>query len=147
MAQSVRLRAPKARDLKLCKTSLEPLFTKGKTMQLYNWDAMEQEEITPLLTRRFMSGERMTMGRIILRKGCVVQAHRHDNEQISTVLTGALKFIVDGREIIVRAGETLVIPANALHSAEALEDTDEFDVFAPLRTDWIEGRDDYLRGK
>lgn len=116
-------------------------------MKLYNWDAMEEEEITPLLTRRYMSGERMTMGRIILRKGCIVQAHRHDNEQISTVITGALKFIVDGEEVIVRASETLVIPANALHSAEAIEDTDEFDVFSPLRDDWIEGRDGYLRGE
>jgi quercetin dioxygenase-like cupin family protein len=116
-------------------------------MELYNWDAMKEEEITPFLSRRFISGQRITMGRIVLKQGCVVQAHRHDNEQMSTVLKGALKFIVDGREIIVREGETLVIPANALHSAEALEDTDEFDVFAPLRSDWINGTDDYLRGK
>jgi quercetin dioxygenase-like cupin family protein len=126
---------------------LAPQFQRRATMELYNWDAMEEEEITPLLTRRYISGKSMTMGRIILRKGCIVQAHRHENEQLSTVITGAMKFIVDGEEIIVRAGETLVIPANALHSAEALEDTDNLDVFSPIRSDWIEGRDGYLRGK
>jgi quercetin dioxygenase-like cupin family protein len=116
-------------------------------MNLYNWDEMPREEITELLTRRYISGEQLTLARFTLRKGCLVATHSHANEQLSTILTGALKFVINGREIIVRAGETLHIPPNTPHSAEAVEDTDAIDAFAPVRSDWIEGRDDYLRGK
>ena len=116
-------------------------------MNLYNWDMMAGEEITELLTRRYISGERITLARFTLRKGCFVATHSHANEQLSTVLTGALKFNIDGDEIIVRSGETLLIPPNTPHSAEAVEDTDALDAFAPVRSDWIEGRDGYLRGK
>lgn len=114
---------------------------------LYNWDSMAEEPITELLTRRYISGNQITLARFFLKKGCYVQSHSHENEQMSTVLSGAMKFIVDGQEVIVRAGETLHIPPHTSHSAEALEDTDAMDAFAPARRDWIEGRDDYLRGE
>ncbi|HLG15785.1 MAG TPA: cupin domain-containing protein [Blastocatellia bacterium] len=116
-------------------------------MELYRWDDIEAEPITDLLTRRYLSGDRVTLARFFLKKGCLVQAHSHENEQMSTVITGALKFVVEGNEIVVRANETLHIPAFSAHSAEALEDSDVFDVFSPPRSDWIEGRADYLRGK
>lgn len=93
-----------------------------------------------------VSGSNITMARIFLKKGCIVPSHSHESEQLSTVFTGALKFLIDGKEIVVRPGETLLIPSFKPHGAEALEDTDEVDVFAPIRTDWIEGTDQYLRG-
>jgi unsaturated pyranuronate lyase len=116
-------------------------------MTLYNWDRMDQEQITDLLTRRYICGDRVTLARFILKKGCAVSAHSHANEQMSTVLSGSMRFVVGGREVIVRAGETLHIPPHTEHSAEALEDTDALDVFAPVRQDWIDGRDAYLRGQ
>jgi quercetin dioxygenase-like cupin family protein len=115
-------------------------------MQLFNWDAMPEEQVHELFSRRFISGEQITMARIFLKKGCLVPDHNHESEQLTTVFTGALKFVIDGREIVVRGGETLLIPAFVHHSAEAIEDTDEMDVFSPIRKDWIEGTDDYLRG-
>ena len=114
-------------------------------MKLFKWDEMPEEQVHELLSRRFISGEQMTMARIFLKKGCLVPTHNHESEQLTTVFTGALKFLLDGREVVVRGGETLLIPAFMHHSAEAIEDTDEMDVFAPIRVDWIEGTDDYLR--
>jgi quercetin dioxygenase-like cupin family protein len=116
-------------------------------MELYKWAEMPEEHVHELLSRRFISGKQMTMARIFLKKGCFVPTHNHESEQLTTVFTGALKFLIDGEEIIVRGGETLVIPAWVKHSAEAIEDTDEMDIFSPIRVDWIEGTDDYLRSK
>lgn len=115
-------------------------------MRHINWDQVEAEEITDLLTRRYISGENVTIARFFLKRGCCVPTHSHDNEQMSTTLSGALKFVIDGEEVIVRAGETIHIPPLTPHSAEALEDTDALDVFSPARSDWLEGRDAYLRG-
>lgn len=103
------------------------------------------EQMNPFLDRQFVSGERSMLARIILRKGCVVPMHSHDNEQISYVLEGALRFLIEEKEIVVAAGEVLVIPARIPHSAVALQDTVDLDVFAPPRADWLQGTDSYLR--
>jgi quercetin dioxygenase-like cupin family protein len=106
---------------------------------------MPVEHLNPLIDRQFVAGDRSMLARIILRKGSIVPLHSHDNEQITYVLEGALKFAIDGRELIVRGGEVLVIPSNLPHSAEALEDTLDLDIFCPPREDWIRGTDAYLR--
>jgi quercetin dioxygenase-like cupin family protein len=115
-------------------------------MKLYRWDDLAREDLSDLLTRRYISGDQITLARFFLKKGCFVSGHSHENEQMSTVLSGALKFIINGEEVIVGAGETVHIPPHTEHSAEALEDTDALDAFSPVRKDWLEGRDNYLRG-
>jgi quercetin dioxygenase-like cupin family protein len=105
------------------------------------------ESVNPLFDRQLVTGERTMLARIVLRKGCIVPLHSHENEQIAYVLEGALKFQIQGREITVRAGEVLVIPSHVPHSAEALEDTVDLDIFTPPRADWLQGTDEYLRGQ
>jgi quercetin dioxygenase-like cupin family protein len=106
---------------------------------------MPVEHLNPLIDRQFVAGDRSMLARIILRKGSIVPLHSHDNEQITYVLDGALKFVIEGRELVVHSGEILVIPSNVPHSAEALEDTVDLDIFCPPRADWINGTDAYLR--
>ena len=119
--------------------------TKVGAARLFRWAEMEPEQMNPLLTRQFCSGEQAMIGRILLKKGCVVPEHSHPNEQLAYIVSGALEFVVDGVTQVVSAGEVLVIPANVPHSATALEDTEDLDLFAPPRQDWIEQKDGYLR--
>jgi len=116
-------------------------------MSLFKWDGVHAEQLSDHITRRYISGDKITLAKFFLKKGAFVPPHSHENEQFSTVMTGAAKFVLDGEESIVSAGETFVIPPFTLHSAEALEDTEVLDVFSPTRTDWEAGQDDYLRGK
>ncbi len=110
------------------------------------WSRVELEDLNPLLQRQFVVGQDIMVARVLLKKGCIVPEHRHVNEQITYILEGALKFWVDGKEIVVNAGEVLTIPRNMPHKAEALEDTVDLDVFNPPRADWINKTDKYLRG-
>lgn len=117
---------------------------------LYRWSEVLNEQLNPLLSRQYVTGEQAMFARIVLKKGCLVPTHSHPNEQITFITEGALKFILGYPEgpfetHIVGPGETLVIPANLPHSAEALEDTIDFDVFTPPRADWINKSDSYLR--
>lgn len=111
----------------------------------YRWADVLVEELNPLLTRQYVTGEKAMVAKIMLKKGCVVPEHAHPNEQIALIVSGALKFVVAGVEQVVRAGEVLVIPGGVPHSAEALEDTEDWDFFAPPRQDWLAGDDAYMR--
>lgn len=112
------------------------------------WTDVPSEQMNEMLSRQIINGERSMLARVQLAKGCVVPKHSHDNEQFTLILAGALRFHIgeDGREVVVRAGEVLHIPSGVPHQAEALEDTDDLDVFTPPRQDWLDGTDSYLRG-
>jgi quercetin dioxygenase-like cupin family protein len=116
-------------------------------LQYIPWHSIPLEELNPLLQRQFVVGQEIMVARVLLKKGCIVPEHSHHNEQLTYILDGALKFWIDGREIVVHAGEVLCIPAHMPHKAEALEDTVDLDVFNPPRADWINKTDQYLRGE
>jgi quercetin dioxygenase-like cupin family protein len=115
-------------------------------LQYIPWRSIALEQLNPLLQRQFVVGQEIMLARVLLKKGCIVPEHSHHNEQLTYILDGALKFWVEGKEIVVHAGEVLCIPANMPHKAEALEDTVDLDVFNPPRADWINKTDQYLRG-
>ena len=119
----------------------------GREVSFHRWEDIPEEPLNPLLSRKIITGDRLMMAHVLLKKGSAVPAHQHDNEQFTYILKGALKFEIGGKETIVREGEVLVVPANVVHAATALEDTLDLDVFSPPRQDWLNKTDNYLRGK
>lgn len=116
--------------------------------QYHRWAEVPEEPLKGTITRRMISGKQMMIAQVGLKKGDFVPQHLHHNEQITYILTGALLFKLGERgerKVIVRAGEVLVIPPNLPHSAQALEDTLDVDIFSPPREDWLNKSDDYLR--
>jgi quercetin dioxygenase-like cupin family protein len=119
-------------------------------VRLYRWNDMPKERVTDVISRRMVTGERTMLAQVFLKKGSVVPAHSHENEQYSYLLEGAMRFwIGDGgeQELVLRKGEVLVIPSTVPHKAEALEDTLSLDVFTPPRQDWLDGTDHYFHKK
>src|SRR5688572_14857346 len=116
----------------------------------YRWNDMPRERVSDTLERRLVTGERMMLAHVYLDKGCIVPKHSHENEQLTYILEGALRFWIgedQKQEIVVRAGEVLHIPSNVPHKAEALEDTLDVDIFSPPRQDWLNHTDDYFHRK
>ena len=114
----------------------------------YRWDEMPKEKVSAMLDRRLITGDRMMLAHVYLKKGCIVPRHQHENEQLTYILEGALRFWIgedEKHELVVRGGEVLHIPSNVWHKAEALEDTLDVDVFSPPRQDWLDKSDAYLR--
>jgi len=120
----------------------------GQSARHYNWEKIPREELNSNIDRRIITGTNIMIAHIYLKKGGVAPKHGHKNEQITYVLKGALKFLLgenQQEEVIVRAGEVLAIPPHLPHSAVALEDTLDVDIFNPPRQDWLDGSDAYLR--
>jgi quercetin dioxygenase-like cupin family protein len=114
----------------------------------YRWDDLPAEPLKGTISRRLITGERMMIAHVYFQRGDDVPRHSHENEQLTYILKGALQFWLgahDERELIVRAGEVLVIPSHLPHRARALEETLDVDVFSPPRQDWLAGTDSYLR--
>jgi quercetin dioxygenase-like cupin family protein len=114
-------------------------------IQFSSWENVPLETMSDVISRRIVSGEKAMVAQVYLKKDAVVPLHHHESEQITYILEGALKFELDGREIVVHKGEVLVIPSNMPHRAVALEDTLDLDVFSPIRHDWLTKDDSYLR--
>ena len=115
----------------------------------YRWEDLPHEQLSPLIGRRLINGDEMMIAQVYLAKGAIVPKHSHENEQLTYILEGCLRFWLgeDESEVVeVGAREVLHIPAHIPHRAEALEDTLDVDIFSPARADWFDGSDAYLRG-
>jgi quercetin dioxygenase-like cupin family protein len=115
----------------------------------YRWEDIPKETLKADLGRRLIAAERMMLAHVYLEQGCIVPTHSHENEQLTYILEGKLRFWLGEDEstvVDVAAGEVLHIPPNLPHKAEALETTLDVDVFSPPRQDWLDGSDVYLRG-
>jgi quercetin dioxygenase-like cupin family protein len=117
------------------------------------WDEINLETVTHDISRRLFTGERMMLAHVHLKKGAIVPKHSHENEQLTWILEGALRFWIGNEgepgyeERVVSAGEVMYIPSHVPHKAEALEDTFDVDVFSPPRQDWLDGTDAYFHDR
>lgn len=118
------------------------------SIQLIDWDDIELETVNPYMRRRIVTGELMTVARIYFKDGFLVPLHSHENEQITQVISGVLRFAFGAdraEQKDVGPGEVVVIPANVPHEALAIGDVEEMDMWSPRREDWLNKTDDYLR--
>ena len=119
-----------------------------RSVTFYRWNDMPKEPVTDMLDRRLITGDRMMLAHVYLKKGAIVPRHSHENEQLTYILEGGLRFWIgpdESQVIDVMAGEVLQIPSHVQHKAEALADTLDVDIFSPPRQDWLDKTDDYLR--
>ena len=137
-----------------CLHDIIPVFTARKgvrvatqAVRLHRWDEIALEKVTEMISRKIVTGEREMVGQVYLKKGALVPMHSHESEQMTYVLQGALKFLINGEEITVREGEVLHIPSWVEHQAEALDDTFELDLFSPIRQDWLDHTDSYFHNR
>jgi quercetin dioxygenase-like cupin family protein len=116
-------------------------------MKHHKLNEIPEENVTDLFARKFFTGENITLAFLNMKKGCVVPLHHHDSEQFSYCISGALQFKIGDEELTLKPGEMVEIPSNVPHEAVVTEDFTGIDVFSPIRADWRDGTDDYLRRK
>ncbi len=79
---------------------------------------------------RFAPDQHMSAARMDIKAGAATLSHRHNSECIVVVLQGLCRFYMDGQAFTVNQNETLRIPAQVDHYAEALADTLAFNIFS-----------------
>ena len=110
-------------------------------MNYLNWESVPLEAMSDVISRKVFCGEKAMVAQVFLKKDAVVPLHHHESEQITYIRGRRARFELEGREVVVRKGELLLIPSNVPHRAVALEDTVDMDIFAPIRHDWLDKDD------
>ncbi len=117
-------------------------------MNKINWGNVPVEQVNAKMKRQFIHGEKVMIAKMEFEDGFIVPWHSHENEQITEVMEGILRFWFDDHEdqpLDILPGECIVIPGHRRHKALMIGRVVEMDTFAPPRQDWIDGSDNYLR--
>ena len=89
---------------------------------------------------RKVEGEQITLAVVELAPGAVVPEHRHPQEQLGMVITGTVRFTLDGETRDLEQGGTWRILSGRPHEVAAGPDgAVVIDVFSPVRDDWTFG--------
>ena len=77
------------------------------------WDKVRVEEVTPQMLWKIVIGEKLMIVKMQCKDGFRVPLHAHENEQITEVIAGTIRFwFGENREqqLDLHAGEMVVIP-------------------------------------
>jgi quercetin dioxygenase-like cupin family protein len=92
---------------------------------------MEPSEITTDYLQRVATGENVTISRLEVHRGSIIEPHKHKNEEVVVVLKGAWRFRLPSGDVTITPNQLLLIPPDVEHSSEALEDTIALDISVP----------------
>lgn len=111
-------------------TKLEALIT--------DWTKIEVENPAPGIQRQMVVGQNMMICRFTFEPFLVTPEHTHPHEQMTLVVKGKVKFIIDGEVNIMSPGDVLHFPPNNRHGATMLdEEVVLIDIFSPIREDFL----------
>ena len=82
-------------------------------------------------------GEKTLMGQFEIAKGAALPAHSHPHEQTGFLISGKLRFNVEGKITEVEPGDSWCLAGGVEHAAEALDDSVVIEVFSPVREDYL----------
>jgi quercetin dioxygenase-like cupin family protein len=116
-------------------------------MKHIKWDEIPFERVNAQFSRKIAWDGKIMIARTDVERGYVVPPHSHDNEQVTFVFSGKWRFKLEGKTVDVGPNEMIFIPANVVHTVEAVETLVAYDIFTPPREDWIKGEDAYLRAE
>ena len=106
-------------------------------MFVYNND-VTATDCEPGVTRKILSySEDLMMCEITFQKGARGNVHAHEHLQITYIAKGSFEFTIDGETKVVKQGDSVYMPSNAVHGVLALEDGILVDVFNPMRKDFL----------
>jgi quercetin dioxygenase-like cupin family protein len=113
-----------------------------------NWDDVPVEQVTPLMERKIITGEKLMIAKMKFKDGFLVPLHQHEHEQVTQLISGQMRFWFGANKeqaMDLFPGDVIVIPGNLAHEALMIGDVEEVDTWAPPRQDWLDKTDHYLR--
>lgn len=90
------------------------------TLQVEHWDIATDGELTEFALREKLSSRGYRVTRYLYPPGTHFPDHTHDVDKIDAVLSGRFMMRMAGQSVILEAGDCLLVPRGAVHSAEVV---------------------------
>src|SRR5919112_2027693 len=108
--------------------------------QHVNWDAVPVERPSEGIERQMVVGQQLMLCRFRFAPNLVTPEHSHPHEQMSIVVSGRVRFFVEGEERVAAPGDVLHFPPGCWHGATMMEEeVILLDIFSPIREDFLKG--------
>jgi quercetin dioxygenase-like cupin family protein len=110
----------------------------ASSAQHVNWSSVPVEKIAEGIERQMVVGENLMICRFRFAPFLVTPEHDHPHEQMSIVVSGCVRFFVEGVERIASPGDVLHFPPHCWHGATMMdEEVILIDIFTPIREDFL----------
>ena len=107
-------------------------------MPFINLNSIDQQELLPGFSVRFIHTGKMTLAYWNIKAGSVLPEHSHPHEQVAAqVIQGEFELTLEGESKVMKTGDVAVIPSDVVHSGKAITDCKMLDVFSPVREDYL----------
>ncbi len=106
--------------------------------QFFSFFDMPFHPLSPSVSSRLMAGEKLMLVEHRVKKGHSAIGDCHENEQLTLILSGKVRFAVNGEVRVLERGDSILIPPGVIHDIEVLEESVVIEVFSPPRTEWVQ---------
>ena len=84
------------------------------------WDESQWGPLSEENMRRKLTSEGYSVARYVYPRGTVFSDHTHSLNKKDVVLEGEFLITLEGEEFLLRAGDSIEVPRNAVHSAQVV---------------------------
>lgn len=97
-------------------------------------DQPSVEVFNGVVRKTLVCGKDVLMARFEYKKGSKVPPHKHSYEQVTTILKGEQKIIIEREgkreEILIKSGDSYIVPSNFEHEQISLTDAVTIDAWS-----------------
>jgi len=90
------------------------------TLTIEHWNVEHDGEISEMAMRQKLENRGYTVTRYVYPPGTYFPDHTHGVDKIDGVLSGQFLLRMEGKTVILQAGDTLEVPHGTAHSAEVV---------------------------
>ena len=98
-------------------------------------NSLDEKTMFPGILGKFVHSENMTIAFVTIAEGVEAPEHAHPHEQVLNLIDGEFELAVNGEKIVLKPGNSYVLPSNIAHAGKALKKCQIIDVFQPARED------------
>jgi quercetin dioxygenase-like cupin family protein len=91
-------------------------------MQIEHWHSDVDGPLSELALRHKLERRGYQVTRYVYSPGMFFPAHDHAEDKIDAVLSGRFRVTMQGQEAVLEAGDLVVVPKHAVHTAEVVGD-------------------------
>ncbi len=109
-----------------------------KTKSFFKEETKPWEEAGKGITRQFVGfNTQLMMVKVKFEKGAIGYVHDHFHSQVTYVASGEFEITIEGKAQNLKSGDGFFLMPNQKHGAECIEAGILFDVFSPVREEFL----------